>query len=160
MNFNQYQTHFSLWAVLKSNLVLGNDVSNMTAVDLSIVSNRELIDVNQDSLGKSAQLVYRTFNYFGLYPSKDIWFGELSNDRFVVLFFNRDGKRTVDIRLDFKTHLHWSPGMKCQVRDIIAHKDLGERQNYIEVTGLQPFQSTVFVLSNVKSETFTLKKLF
>jgi alpha-galactosidase len=159
MTFDQYQTHFSLWAVLKSNLILGNDIVNMSDIDLSIISNQELIAINQDPLGKSARLVFRSFHYFGIVPSKDIWFGELSNDRFVVLFFNRNGKKMVDIHLDFQKHLSWSADTKVKVRDVIRHQDIGEFKDSMDVTGLKPFQSRVYVFSNLKRESFKLRKL-
>jgi hypothetical protein len=44
--------HFSLWAALKSPLVLGNDPRKMTAAALAIVTNREVLAVNQDTGGE------------------------------------------------------------------------------------------------------------
>lgn len=49
MTYDEYVSHFTLWAILKSSLVLGNDVTNMTEKDLSIVKNKQIIDINQDS---------------------------------------------------------------------------------------------------------------
>lgn len=44
-------SHFSLWAIAKAPLIIGCDVSNMSATTLSTLTNREVIAVNQDSLG-------------------------------------------------------------------------------------------------------------
>ena len=55
----EYQTHFSLWAILKSPMIVGNDVRNLTDPDiLGILGNTEVIAVNQDSLGRQARLVW------------------------------------------------------------------------------------------------------
>jgi alpha-galactosidase len=51
MNDAEYVTHFSLWAITKAPLLIGCDVTNMSAATLSTLGNREVIAVNQDSLG-------------------------------------------------------------------------------------------------------------
>lgn len=51
MTFNEYVTHFSLWSISKSPLLVGCDVTNMSAETLSILTNPEVIAVNQDPLG-------------------------------------------------------------------------------------------------------------
>lgn len=48
----EYQAHFALWAILKSPLLIGCDLNNMTDDTKKILMNREIIAVNQDSLGK------------------------------------------------------------------------------------------------------------
>ncbi|CAF2717321.1 unnamed protein product [Rotaria sp. Silwood2] len=47
----EYVTHFSLWAISKAPLLIGCDVTNMSAVTLSILTNPEVIAINQDPLG-------------------------------------------------------------------------------------------------------------
>ena len=51
MTFNEYVTHFSLWAISKSPLLVGCDVTKMSTETLSILTNHEVIAVNQDPLG-------------------------------------------------------------------------------------------------------------
>lgn len=50
-------THFSLWAMLAAPLISGNDLTNMTQTTLDILTNTEVIVVDQDSMGKPCQLV-------------------------------------------------------------------------------------------------------
>jgi alpha-galactosidase len=45
-------SHFALWCIVKAPLILGNDLSTMDSDILAIISNKNLIAVNQDSLGK------------------------------------------------------------------------------------------------------------
>ncbi len=47
----EYVTHFSLWAISKAPLLIGCDVTNMSAATLATLTNPEVIAVNQDSLG-------------------------------------------------------------------------------------------------------------
>ncbi len=47
----EYRTHFSLWSISKAPLLIGCDVTNISAATLSTLTNPEVIAVNQDPLG-------------------------------------------------------------------------------------------------------------
>jgi alpha-galactosidase len=74
------RAHMGLWAIGKSPILLGMDLTKISQSSLSIVKNKALIDINQDSLGKPAT----TFRPSGasapsaskLYP---YWAGPLSD---------------------------------------------------------------------------------
>lgn len=51
-------THFSMWAALKSPLLIGCDLATITPGDLAILSNEEVIAVSQDALGVQASRVW------------------------------------------------------------------------------------------------------
>jgi hypothetical protein len=53
----EYVTHFSLWAISKAPLLIGCDVTKMSAATLSTLTNPEVIAVNQDPLGVQGKLV-------------------------------------------------------------------------------------------------------
>lgn len=57
---DEYKTHFSLWAVLKAPLIIGNDIRTMTIGDdiYNILTNKEVIAVNQDSLGYQGRITW------------------------------------------------------------------------------------------------------
>jgi alpha-galactosidase len=57
MTDEEYRTHMSLWALVASPLLAGNDVRNMTDATKAILLNREVIAVDQDALGKQASPV-------------------------------------------------------------------------------------------------------
>jgi hypothetical protein len=57
MNDAEYLTHFSLWAISKAPLLIGCDVNKMSAATLAILTNPEVIAVNQDSLGVQGRKV-------------------------------------------------------------------------------------------------------
>jgi alpha-galactosidase len=61
LNYEEERFHFSLWAINKSPLVIGApmNTSITTNGSLSILSNQEIIAINQDPLNEQAQLVRR-----------------------------------------------------------------------------------------------------
>ena len=50
-------SHFSLWAISKAPLLIGCDITNMSAATLATLTNPEVIAVNQDKLGVQAKKV-------------------------------------------------------------------------------------------------------
>ncbi|MEU9289087.1 alpha-galactosidase [Streptomyces sp. NPDC048275] len=52
MSFNEDRSHFSLWAEMAAPLIAGNDMRTASAATLSLYGNRDVIAVDQDSLGK------------------------------------------------------------------------------------------------------------
>jgi len=51
MSTVEYTSHYSLWAIAKAPLIIGCDMTNMDKDTLAILSNKEVIAVNQDPLG-------------------------------------------------------------------------------------------------------------
>ncbi len=51
MTFDEYVSHFSLWSIMKAPLIIGCDVNNMSPQTYEILTNKEVIAVNQDILG-------------------------------------------------------------------------------------------------------------
>jgi alpha-galactosidase len=81
------QTHFSLWAILKSPLVIGaalkDTYTSISQASLAILKNKDIISYNQDSLGVSASFRRRWTD--GGY---ELWAGPLSGSRIVVALIN------------------------------------------------------------------------
>jgi len=48
---DQEKTHFALWSIVKAPLILGCDLDKISKESFDIISNKELIDINQDPLG-------------------------------------------------------------------------------------------------------------
>lgn len=51
LTYEQEKTHFALWAAVKAPLILGCDLDKITNQTLEIITNTELIAINQDPLG-------------------------------------------------------------------------------------------------------------
>ncbi|CAN1846298.1 unnamed protein product [Linum perenne] len=89
MSTEEYRSHFSLWAIAKSPLILGCDVTSMSPDTVKILSNKEVIAVNQDKLGVQGKRVKRKGDL-------EVWAGPLSRKRVAVLLLNRgNSKATV-----------------------------------------------------------------
>ncbi|KAJ0631441.1 putative glycoside hydrolase, family 27, glycosyl hydrolase, all-beta, aldolase-type TIM barrel [Helianthus annuus] len=82
MTKDEYEVHFSIWAISKAPLLIGCDVKSITNETLHILGNKEVIAVNQDSLGVQAKKVRSEGDL-------EVWAGPLSNYRIVVLLVNR-----------------------------------------------------------------------
>lgn len=67
-----------MWALLKSPLILGNDVTNMTNETLSIITNDAIIAVSQDSAGSPVERMWDTPISSG--GTLSLWSGSLANE--------------------------------------------------------------------------------
>jgi alpha-galactosidase len=91
----QYKAHFSLWAALKSPLLMGNDLRVLTAPSLTILNNPAVIAISQDPEGRSAARIRRETNVakdkYGV-GEIQVWSGSLSGGDQVVLLLNAAGE--------------------------------------------------------------------
>jgi alpha-galactosidase len=82
MSVNEDRAHFTMWCMLAAPLIAGNDLQNMSKETKAILTNREAIAVDQDSLG------IQGFKY-AVSDSVETWFKPLSNDAWALCFLNR-----------------------------------------------------------------------
>jgi alpha-galactosidase len=82
MTQTEYTAHFSLWALLNSPMLLGNDLRSMSAGTLSIIRNADVIAVNQDWGGSQG----RKLRDFG---DSEVWAKPMSDGSIAVVLFNR-----------------------------------------------------------------------
>ncbi|KAI9150891.1 glycoside hydrolase family protein [Paramyrothecium foliicola] len=140
------QTHMSFWSALKSPLIIGCNVINISDSSLAIYKNRELIAVNQDDLGRAVDYVpsISTEN------SIQIWGGPLSSGKnvYVILALNY-GKAETDIEIPFGQLPNFpSRGTRgYKARDIWAAKDLGTIHGALSFSGVKVYETKVIVLS-------------
>ena len=136
----QYRSHMSLWCMMASPLLSGNDIRNMTPVTLETLTNPEIIAINQDSLGKQAMRVLR-HNYY------DVWAKPLQDGSMAIACFNRSDKPS-SVFLNDKIMPEFTTN--TEVRDVWEHKDLGAFPKGMNVE-LEPFQCKVYVFKPGKS---------
>jgi alpha-galactosidase len=107
-------THISLWSLLSAPLVVGCDLTRLDPFTLNLLTNDEVIDVDQDPLGKQAVRVIQD-------KSIEVWEKPLSDGSTVIGIFNRR-------MFDATYSLSWSAvgltGTQT-VRDIWTQTDLG-----------------------------------
>uniref|UniRef100_A0A2P2NIB7 Alpha-galactosidase n=1 Tax=Rhizophora mucronata TaxID=61149 RepID=A0A2P2NIB7_RHIMU len=86
MTTEEYRAHFSIWALAKAPLLLGCDVRSLDDVTFGLLSNEEVIAVNQDKLGVQGKKVKQDGNL-------EVWAGPLTNDRVAVVLWNRGSSK-------------------------------------------------------------------
>ncbi len=114
MTDTEYQTHMSLWSMLAAPLLAGNDLQNQTKETLAILTNRDVIAIDQDAAGKQGKRLSQS-------GDSEVWIRDLSNGDKAIAFFNRGGQ-TADISVK------WSDaGLKSspkKARDLWLHRDV------------------------------------
>jgi len=94
MTEDEDRAHFSIWAMLDSPLILGNDLRTMPAPVRKIVGNRDVIAINQDPLGVQALRFYNQ-------GQVELWAKPLANDEWAFMILNR-GEAPLSYRYDWQ----------------------------------------------------------
>ena len=119
MTPTEYRTHMSLWALLAAPLLAGNDLSKMTPETVAILTNRDVIAVDQDALGVQGDRLWQE-------GPLEIWTKPLAGgDKAVGLFNTSDlpAKIEVDLRsVGFVTEGGYFAMVK--VRDVWSGKSV------------------------------------
>ncbi|HET8655335.1 MAG TPA: glycoside hydrolase family 27 protein [Longimicrobiaceae bacterium] len=114
MSDTEYRTHMSLWSMLAAPLIAGNDVRSMTPDIRDILTNREVIAVDQDPAGHQARRVWKS-------GDQEIWTRPLANGDEAAAIFNRSETAA-------PVTARWADlgiaGPFASVRDLWAHRDL------------------------------------
>jgi len=142
MSFEQYRSHFSLWAMMAAPLLAGNDLRAMSPETLEILTNREVIAVDQDPKGiQGVKIKYGN--------SREVWAKPLSGyGERAVLMFNPTFTTPAQMEVGWE-EIGLAPG-EAVVRDLWAHEDLGVFQDrfsaevaptdvvMVKITGTEP----------------------
>ena len=119
-------THISLWSLLPSPLMIGANLPDNDDWTLALLTNPEVLAVNQDPAGKPARKIA------GQPQTAETWMKELSDGSFAVGIFNRTNQ---PVKVDFPwRNLGFQSAPK--VRDLWLRTDLGRQKNFI--TDLSP----------------------
>jgi hypothetical protein len=117
LTFDEQYTHISLWSLLASPLLIGCDMGHLDRFTLNLLTNDEVLAIDQDALGKGATPYIRNDRY-------QIWVKELKDGRKAIGFFNITDKYET-ISLDKNDPL---------IRGDIKFRDVWQ-QKYIISTG-------------------------
>ena len=111
MTTTEYESHFSIWAMLAAPLVAGNDMAKMDEATKRILTNTAVIAVDQDPLGRQGRRVWRE-------GSLEIWVRTLQGGDRAAVLFNRGDKpaemavawEQLDLPMRLKADVHdlWS----------------------------------------------------
>ncbi|HEU6454589.1 MAG TPA: glycoside hydrolase family 27 protein [Roseateles sp.] len=109
MTTTEYESHFSIWAMLAAPLIAGNDMSRMDADTRRILTNAEVIKVDQDPLGRQGRRVWRQ-------GEQEIWVRTLAGGDRAVVLFNRSDK-PAEMAVTWE-QLDLPPRLKADVHDL------------------------------------------
>jgi alpha-galactosidase len=130
MKVNEDRAHFTMWCMLSAPLILGNDLRHMSKETLKILTNKDVIALDQDKLGVQALK-------FATKDSLDIWFKPLENGDWACCFLNVGSeplKYTIDWQslnltdeiskrsLDFKANTYQLFNLWTKKKDGVAKK--------------------------------------
>jgi len=116
MSVTEYRAHFSLWATLAAPLMAGNDLRAMSEEIRAILTNTEVIAVDQDRLGRQGRRVRKDGDL-------EIWARELADGSRAVVLFNR-GAAEAEIAVAWP-EIGYPATLGATVRDLWRHEDVG-----------------------------------
>ena len=132
MTHVEHQTQFSLWSLMKSPLLIGTDLRNIDDESLRILTNPEVIAVNQDKMG--VQGTKRKTD-----GTNEVWAGPLDSGAFAVVLLNR-GTAASNVTASW-SDFGLDPNKEADVRDLWMMKDLGSMKG--SVTAMVPSHGSV-----------------
>jgi alpha-galactosidase len=119
MTDTEYRTHMSLWSMLAAPLIAGNDLRTMSDQTRAILTNKDVIAIDQDKLGAQGFRIRQD-------GDQEVWKKPLS-DGVAVGLFNR-GEAPAKISVKWSEVGFNAPGP--QVRDLWAHKNIDAPSEY------------------------------
>lgn len=133
LTYDENITHFSLWAMCAAPLMAGNDLRIMTDEVKSILTNHDVIAINQDSLGNQAVRFLDMGNH-------EVWFKRLVNDELALCFVNRSelpwkvdyNWQDITIHHNYKSNDFSKKTYK--IYDVWEHKNIGNTDNNLKHT--------------------------
>jgi len=121
LSYEEAKTQMALWSMWSAPLLMSNDPRNITNQMRSILINKEVIRVNQDSYGIQATTVGQINTNSTV---SQVWYKPLSDGGVAVTLYNpRDSTRSVPISFNF-ADVGWHH-TAAHIRDLFLHKDLG-----------------------------------
>jgi alpha-galactosidase len=113
----EYRAHFSFWCLLAAPLIAGNDLKNMPPEIKEILTNKEVIAVDQDSLGMQGRRVFKN-------GDSEVWAKQMKDGSRAVILFNRGAAET-EISISWEA-LGYPAHLSAAVRDLWEKKELGK----------------------------------
>ncbi|KAL5749402.1 hypothetical protein ACOSP7_024005 [Xanthoceras sorbifolium] len=138
MSSDEYRSHFSIWAIAKAPLLIGCDLRSMDNQTYQILTNKEVIAVNQDKHGVQGKKVKKDGDL-------EVWAGPLTSGRVAVVLWNRSSSKARvtanwgDIGLNSST-------LAVKARDLWAHSTKHSIKGHISAD-LESHACNMYVLT-------------
>jgi alpha-galactosidase len=132
MDRDEYRTHMALWVILAAPLLAGNDLRNMSQETKDMLTNADVLAVDQDPKGVQGHRVWQE-------GPLEIWTKPLVDGSLAVGLFNRT-EAALKMTVDFKSI---GAPATAKVRDLWERKDLGTLEN--SYSSVVPKHGVVFL---------------
>lgn len=140
----EYSTHFALWCMFNSPLMIGCDINNISDSAKELLQNKDLISINQDPEGRQPYLANNTNG------DRHTWIKPMANGEYAIGYFNLSDNRT-DVLLHF-----WDIGVPSlsgygvELYDCFKHEVIGVFKDFynpiIEAHGCAIYKAKVVKL--------------
>ena len=120
---DEQYTHISLWCLLAAPLLIGCPIEQIDDFTMGLLTNVEVLEVNQDPLGRQADRIVEGDGW-------EVWAKEMEDGSKAVGLFNLDAYDHKTVRIDLAA-LGLSSG-SLRVRDLWRQKDLGTFDSHFE----------------------------
>jgi alpha-galactosidase len=118
---DEQYTHISLWSLLAAPLLIGSDMAKLDEFTLSLLTNDEVLAVDQDELGKQATCVIKISEIDGMVADVRVYEKELVDDGRAIGFFNLGPEA---VSLDFNDFSKLQLSGKQTVRDLWRQQNI------------------------------------
>jgi alpha-galactosidase len=132
MTLYQQQTHFAFWAALKSPLIIGADLTKLSNESLAVLTNKDIIALNQDPLGES--VVY--LESLSQEGSWQVWAGNVQGGYTVLLLNEKSYTQALSFSLS-----DLGLGTPHKIVELWSKKTL---KSAVFNGTVQPYQTLVF----------------
>ncbi|WP_143774434.1 glycoside hydrolase family 27 protein [Niastella vici] len=116
MSYDEDKTHFSMWCMLNSPLLAGNDLRSMSKQTIEILTNKEVIALNQDEgFAQATRLVKE--------GDVEVWvkpLGKAGKEKAIAIMNRGEGQKVVTLSVQ-----QLALTSKTKLRELWLHKDLG-----------------------------------
>ena len=122
---DENKAHFAMWAILAAPLIAGNDIRSMNAETKAVLTDKEVLAIDQDTLGKQGRRVAKD-------GDKEVWARELQGGNRAVALLNRAATpQAITVKWE---DLGYPAHLSAQLRDLWQHKDLGAKSGSFTAT--------------------------
>ena len=136
LTYEENKTHFSLWCMMAAPLILGNDIRKLPddKKTLDIISNNDMIAINQDKAGMQCVRYKRTFTY-------DFLMKKLADGSVAICIYNKR-KSPKKIRISKDIFPAEMPENSRKIKEIWTKTDVSDG----DIFALKGHDCAVFIV--------------
>ncbi len=145
----QYRSHFSLWCMMNSPLMIGCDVRSMSDAAKAILTNREMIAINQDPEGRQSYMIPLGHGDEAGAALSRVYVKPLHDGSYAIGFFNLSDQAVSQSLQIWDMGLPTAAGYGLKLYDLWAHEEAGVACEHITHT-LDAYDCRVYRASLVR----------